>query len=860
MSFTPPPSLPPMSTLSAVLDGSTNGSMVIAPELMGEEGLPPSIKRAGSESGQGPEPVPAPAGNQGSSGYQSSSARDERTAADGEAANAGWNGGSGYANNRHHHPWEEQDPEYRDHPSASLQHGTNDYSSGSHNKDDGADDGDMDQGDKPKPKKRARVSKPRQSKDRNGVKDDGIPEEGVFDYADPSGDYHLGPIFVLPPPSAAQACVRCHKIKRKCDNARPRCAGCSKADVACVFELSPATASYVTGLKSDNIALTSQIASAAERIQQLESAISNIERGLPPTSDDQDLYGARLAGRSDLTGQASPRTEYASLSRAILSVRSTDSSLPMSVFGEQQNPAALPPYETASQAVDLFFLSNAISYPFLNKDEFLRDMDEIYRRDRDHLRRPISDGASDDALLSAGKEFLFFMVIAIGTTNQERLGEAEKGSSRAYKARAMQSLHAAVAKEDLLAVQSLIVLGIYLLYDPSGIPLWHVVGFAARIATALNLHRRAKDADLPRELLEHRRRVFYSLFNLDRLVAVTLSKPLAIADNDIDVEPPSSLPTDELFRGRPRIEFTQHIIKLRRLSGAILTTVYSISGEQNTLPEPERASIILDLHSRLDSWLAQCPLSPDTENDKRSMVTDHSWFLLSYHQALCLLYRPSPLYAVMTPERLSALHEASTRCVDLYIELWHEQKIGYNLVNVSTQFLACISLLYCLCEYDRRDPELVNNDNWRAEVGQRVGQCHELLEAFSRALPETAKYREVFRTLSDLLMEKYGPLPPTGNSTLTPSASRASNALTTIPPAISTGQNGSEAGKPESGEGETAWNAMSQLWHNSGEFAFDERAMSGVHPFIQGIQAMGEQSTGQANGTRGIDGLWSQLG
>ena len=87
-----------------------------------------------------------------------------------------------------------------------------------------------------------------------------------------------------------------------------------------------------------------------------------------------------------------------------------------------------------------------------------------------------------------------------------------------------------------LCIQALILLGIYSMFDPSETSLWHVVGFAARVAISLNLHRRVDDANLPPAVVEQRKRVFYSLYNLDRLVAATLSKPLAIADDDIDVQ------------------------------------------------------------------------------------------------------------------------------------------------------------------------------------------------------------------------------------------------------------------------------------------------------------------------------------
>lgn len=67
-----------------------------------------------------------------------------------------------------------------------------------------------------------------------------IPEGAEVEY-EQDGDPMRGPVFVHPPKDAVQACVRCHRIKRKCDGARPRCSACTKADVPCVFELSPAT-------------------------------------------------------------------------------------------------------------------------------------------------------------------------------------------------------------------------------------------------------------------------------------------------------------------------------------------------------------------------------------------------------------------------------------------------------------------------------------------------------------------------------------------------------------------------------------------------------------------------------------------
>jgi hypothetical protein len=94
--------------------------------------------------------------------------------------------------------------------------------------------------DQPPPRKKARS---RASVNTNTTDLANIMNEAtVAEYEDPTGDWRAGVVYVHPPSTANQACVRCHRIKRKCDNARPRCAGCWKADTPCVFEISPATA------------------------------------------------------------------------------------------------------------------------------------------------------------------------------------------------------------------------------------------------------------------------------------------------------------------------------------------------------------------------------------------------------------------------------------------------------------------------------------------------------------------------------------------------------------------------------------------------------------------------------------------
>ena len=185
--------------LSAACAGQ---SIPIAPELLIADGVPP-MRGLHHEIASQSNGIASP--NHG--GFQSSSARDE---------DMRWAYSAPPI--RTDPPWEGKAHAYRD----TKQYHPVELPEGS-------------QCSPVKPRKRARISKSEAT----------LPEVHAsakeYDREDPSGNYIPGPVFVHPPVGATQACVRCHRIKRKCDNARPKCAGCSKARVACVFELSPAT-------------------------------------------------------------------------------------------------------------------------------------------------------------------------------------------------------------------------------------------------------------------------------------------------------------------------------------------------------------------------------------------------------------------------------------------------------------------------------------------------------------------------------------------------------------------------------------------------------------------------------------------
>jgi hypothetical protein len=212
-----------MSTLSAALQ-----SVPIAPELMGDQGIAQDQEfhvEDGQANGQG-QPN---ATSSSYPGYANSSLR-------GEAAEDGWVYEGDRNGNGTGQIWDEgystQYPDNTLEPPQPAQHANPSQRATPSPLPD-------EQSDRKRKRSRNPTAKTRLPKSRLDKPDD--PIEGEMEYEHPSRDIRLGAVFVHPIAGSAQACVRCHRIKRKCEGGKPRCAGCTKADVACVFELSPAT-------------------------------------------------------------------------------------------------------------------------------------------------------------------------------------------------------------------------------------------------------------------------------------------------------------------------------------------------------------------------------------------------------------------------------------------------------------------------------------------------------------------------------------------------------------------------------------------------------------------------------------------
>ena len=131
----------------------------------------------------------------------------------------------------------------------------------------------------------------------------------------------------------------------------------------------------------------------------------------------------------------------------------------------------------------------------------------------------------------------------------------------------------------------------------------NLLGFTIRIAHGIGLHVAEQEEGLLRDEIEHRRKVWYCLYILDRLVALQLGGAVMIRDSDFTVDLPSE--TIDIGSLSPEISYLRHTAGLSKIIGEVIDRIY----------RPGQAAIHLDqlletvsaLDSMLLSWRNQLP-------------------------------------------------------------------------------------------------------------------------------------------------------------------------------------------------------------------------------------------------------------
>lgn len=221
-------------------------------------------------------------------------------------------------------------------------------------------------------------------------------------------------------------------------------------------------------------------------------------------------------------------------------------------------PSGIPPvrrlasWEEAERLVSKYFEGIGTQYPFIHKSDFMRGMRAIYQN------KPVPPDLQNSYHIT--------MAVALLTASHDIQ------QATAFYRIARETLTPTLQNEDRVSLQALLSLALYSLSSPAGPSIWQVLGTAMRLATSLGLHKAQPASNSRKDMIDYEmdKRTFWSLYNLDRLISVTLNRPLGISDEDITVDIP--IEYDEKWVEAPRncqMSISVQVVKLRRIFSRI---------------------------------------------------------------------------------------------------------------------------------------------------------------------------------------------------------------------------------------------------------------------------------------------------
>lgn len=151
---------------------------------------------------------------------------------------------------------------------------------------------------------------------------------------------------------------------------------------------------------------------------------------------------------------------------------------------------------------------------------------------------------------------------------------------------------------------------------------------------------------------ETRRKIWWGVYTLDRMLAVALGRPLGINDSDCDVEYPLDVDDDKLpeyFSGAPMSQNPMSLmtgiialIKLYEIGGRVLRDVYAIENCKDHL-EPERKAdiqrMVESLDNELTQWCDDLPAVFKSQSNTDEQVSMGAVLCSHYYSLLTTLHR-----------------------------------------------------------------------------------------------------------------------------------------------------------------------------------------------------------------------------
>ena len=205
-------------------------------------------------------------------------------------------------------------------------------------------------------------------------------------------------------------------------------------------------------------------------------------------------------------------------------------------------------------------------------------------------------------------------------------------------------------------------------------------GIALRASLLMGLHVDVGKDTLNRFELEHRRRLWWTVYMYERMLASKAGLPLSLTDEDISSELPNDFDMSNPGPGCenyifPEAEFISNCVKITKVNATILRKLYTRHPSSNILP------IVHELVVSLLKWKKSLPrdINCDFSKDNIEISRLIANMMTEYFQGINLAVRPLLLHFVLVNLKSSNPKEGK------YLDLSKYSSIILALLNASFQ-------------------------------------------------------------------------------------------------------------------------------------------------------------------------------
>ncbi|KAG2182680.1 hypothetical protein INT44_005660 [Umbelopsis vinacea] len=172
---------------------------------------------------------------------------------------------------------------------------------------------------------------------------------------------------------------------------------------------------------------------------------------------------------------------------------------------------------------------------------------------------------------------------------------------------------------------------------------WLYNGMAFRFASDIGLNRNCDEWNIPDDVKEERKRVFWCCFVIDRITSATYGRTFTIDEADCDISLPDVPDASAgLVNGSAVIDQFQHLVQIIKILGYIIQNTYYVKARESAFSQ-NMNGVINTLEKKLSTWLESLPPELQSQSNHATGISASvakCQLHMFYHAAVVLLYRP----------------------------------------------------------------------------------------------------------------------------------------------------------------------------------------------------------------------------